>query len=169
MLFINILIIYIGGCSNGGFMTMNMIIQYPEYWAASYQVCEAYPFMVFKKDENGNYIFENDSKFPAITNERWLTDEKLNKIKNIPIWFIQSEDDIVSVPQSFSFPTYKELLKMGVKNCWYSFFENVKGVDIPEMKYFGHWSWIWLFNDQVNAVQDREKILNSNEFLHFLS
>ena len=34
--------VYIGGCSNGGFMTMNMIVHYPKYFAAAYPVCEAY-------------------------------------------------------------------------------------------------------------------------------
>lgn len=29
--------IYIGGCSNGGFMTMRMIVDYPKYFAAAYE------------------------------------------------------------------------------------------------------------------------------------
>lgn len=33
--------IYIGGCSNGGFMTMRMIMSYPEYFAAAYPICDA--------------------------------------------------------------------------------------------------------------------------------
>ena len=33
--------IYIGGCSNGGFMTMNMIMNYPDYFAAAYPICDA--------------------------------------------------------------------------------------------------------------------------------
>lgn len=33
--------IYLGGCSNGGFMTMRMIIDYPGFFAAAFPVCEA--------------------------------------------------------------------------------------------------------------------------------
>ena len=35
--------IYVGGCSNGGFMTVNMIFNFPDFFAAAYPVCEAYP------------------------------------------------------------------------------------------------------------------------------
>ncbi|KAK8849334.1 hypothetical protein M9Y10_018706 [Tritrichomonas musculus] len=158
--------VYIGGCSNGGYMTMNMLIQYPQYWAASYMVCEGYPFMIFKRDEDGNYISEGNSSCPTayeISDQRFFTDEKINSIKHIPMWFIQSHDDTIVIGSRYSFSSYRELLKKGAKNCWYSYFKNVKGVDIPGMKYFGHWSWIPLFNDQVTTVQNREKIMNSND------
>ena len=34
--------IYLGGCSNGGYMTMHMLIRNPRYFAAAYPTCEAY-------------------------------------------------------------------------------------------------------------------------------
>lgn len=34
--------IYIGGCSSGGYMTMLMIRDYPEYFAAALPVCEGW-------------------------------------------------------------------------------------------------------------------------------
>ena len=34
--------IYLGGCSNGGYMTMNMLIRHPKFFAAAYPTCEAY-------------------------------------------------------------------------------------------------------------------------------
>ncbi|MEE0979329.1 MAG: prolyl oligopeptidase family serine peptidase [Muribaculaceae bacterium] len=33
--------IYLGGCSNGGFMTMVLILENPDYFAAAFPVCEA--------------------------------------------------------------------------------------------------------------------------------
>ena len=33
--------IIIGGCSNGGYMTMEMILTYPDYFAAAFPICEA--------------------------------------------------------------------------------------------------------------------------------
>ena len=50
--------IYIGGCSNGGFMSMNMIIKHPDFFAAFYHICEIYAYYYFKKDENGLYIHD---------------------------------------------------------------------------------------------------------------
>ena len=60
--------IYIGGCSNGGYMTMEMVITYPDYFAAAYPICEAYA-------------------------DNAITDEQLERVKNLPIWFIYAEDD----------------------------------------------------------------------------
>lgn len=34
--------IIIGGCSNGGYMTMRMVIDHPEYFAAAFPICEAF-------------------------------------------------------------------------------------------------------------------------------
>ena len=48
--------IYLGGCSNGGYMTLNMLVTYPDYWAAAYPNCEAYAWAVFEKDADGNYV-----------------------------------------------------------------------------------------------------------------
>lgn len=31
--------IYIGGCSNGGYMTMEMLLHYPHYFAAAFPIC----------------------------------------------------------------------------------------------------------------------------------
>lgn len=156
--------IYIGGCSNGGYMSMNMIIKFPQMFAASYQTCEAHAFMVFERDNDGNYIHLKDNKSPTAvvkSDKRFFTDEKIEKIKNVPIWLIASNEDDTVLPSLFSLPTYKMFLKNGLKNVWFSFFKSVNGVDLPDMKYNGHWSWIRLFNDQVTHVQDREKIINS--------
>lgn len=160
--------IYLGGCSNGAFMSMTMLLTYPNYFAASYQTCEPYPFMVIKRDEKGEYISAgfNLPVFPTNvvnTEERFMTPEKIQILKDIPMWFEQSEDDPLVIGWRYGFPTYKELLKAGAKNCWFSYFQTVESVTLPGTKFFGHWSWVRLFNDQITKVQDREKILNSTD------
>ena len=135
--------IYLGGCSNGGYMSMNLTITYPNFFAATYQTCEANAYMVFKRDENGSYVHLKNNPSPTAvvqTNERWFTDDKMNLIKNLPIWLISSADDDTFLPHLFSLPTYKQLLKIGHKNAWFSFFKNFEGADIKGMKYNGHWS-----------------------------
>lgn len=162
--------IYIGGCSNGGYMTMNMVIKYPDMWAASYQTCTAYMFMVGKRDESGQYIIEEGAISPnqvVQTDVRWFSEEKINIVKNIPLWIVHSATDKLVIPWRYAFPAYQELLKAGAKNAWFSYFENVEGIDDKGVEYDGHWSWICLFNDQVSTVQDREKILHSTDMKYF--
>lgn len=162
--------IYIGGCSNGGYMAMNMIIKYPSRWAACYQTCEAYKFYIGKRDENGEYIMEEGAISPnqvVETDQRFFTDEKINAIKDIPIWFVHSKTDKLAIGWRYSFPSYQELLKAGAKNAWFSYFENVKSSENKEFEYDGHWSWVLLFNDEVRKVQNRELIMKSNDLKSF--
>ena len=83
------------------------------------------------------------------------------KIKNIPIWFINSANDNVVTPKDFSLPSYQALLKAGAKNAWYSYYESVKGIDVKNLEYLGHFSWTYVLNNKVGGVQDTKKIINS--------
>lgn len=122
--------IYIGGCSNGGYMTMNMIIRNPKYFAAAYPTCEAYA------DVN-------------------ISDNQIKQLAEENIWFVQSFDDTTVKPTEYCIPTYKRLMEAGAKNVWVSMFENVTGTDMPGQKLFGHFSWVYVFNDQVTAAQEQ--------------
>lgn len=125
--------IYLGGCSNGGYMTMNMLFNYRDYFAAYYPVCEAY--------SNAN-----------------ISDEKIDYIKDQNIYFIQSEDDSTCDPYLFAKPTFYRLIDKGASNIHYSLFDHVIGSDDKGHKYNGHWSWIYLFNNQVEKEFDNEKV-----------
>ena len=122
--------IYVGGCSNGGFMTMHMLIRNPRYFAAAYPTCEAYT------DE---YISDNEIKMLAEEN----------------IWFVQSYDDTTVDAKTHCIPTFQRLMKAGAKNVWMSMFEDVQGIDYPGQKLFGHFSWCYLFNDVVTHSQEQ--------------
>ena len=160
--------IYIGGCSNGGYMTVNMLVEYPEMFAAAYPNCEAYAFNEYARDESGNYVAESigNANGGAVriksTGKRFMSDEKIERIKHIPIWFVHSANDTIVNPLDFSLPTYQALVKSGAENVLYSYFENVFGVDDPSAEFFGHWVWVYLFNDKVNAVQEA-KVLSSGD------
>lgn len=122
--------IYIGGCSNGGYMTMNMLLRNPGFFAAAYPTCEAYA------DEN-------------------ISDTQIKQLAKENIWFVQSFDDTTVKPEQYCIPTYKRLMQAGAKNVWISMFENVTGTDTPGAKYFGHFSWVYVFNDQVTGAQEQ--------------
>ncbi len=122
--------IYLGGCSNGGYMTMNMMIRYPKYFAAAYPVCEAYA------DAN---ISDNDIASLAEQN----------------IWIVQSYDDTTVDGKTHCIPTFQRLMRAGAKNVWMSMFETVQGIDNPGQRLMGHFSWCYVFNDAVTMSQEQ--------------
>ena len=125
--------IYLGGCSNGGYMTMNMMFHYGDYFAAYYPTCEAYV--------NGR-----------------ISDAMIESIKDKNIWFILSNDDGTVAPDNFEKPTFDRLLKAGAENVHMTLFESVQGTDAPGVTYDGHWSWIYVFNDGVKKQFDNSKV-----------
>ncbi|WP_314293862.1 prolyl oligopeptidase family serine peptidase [Leptotrichia massiliensis] len=165
--------IYLAGDSNGGYMTVNMIITYPDYFAAAVPICEAYAYHEYARNSDGTYKTNNievsaGGKNSAIsrfveTKKLWVTNEKIQKMKKTPVWFIAAADDGIVTPKKFSLPTYRDLLRAGADNAWYSYYENVVGTDVPNSRFPGHFSWIYFLNNQVEGVQNRDKIKNSKD------
>ena len=124
--------IYLGGCSNGGYMTMHMLMRNPRYFAAAYPTCQAY------MDKN-----ISDNEIAALAEEN--------------IWFVQSYDDTTVDAKTHCIPTFQRLVKAGAKNVWMSMFETVEGIDNPGQKLFGHFSWCYLFNDAVTMSQEQSE------------
>lgn len=121
--------IYIGGCSNGGFMTMTMLLRNPGFFAAAYPTCQAYA------DAN-------------------ISDVQIKLLAKENIWIIQSADDTTVSPKDYSIPTYKRIIAAGAQNVWFSLFETVIGSDMGQ-KLMGHFSWAYVFNDEVTASQEQ--------------
>ena len=148
--------LYIGGCSNGGYMTINMLVSYPGVFAAAYPVCEPYA---------------ND----------WLTGEKLAALADTPIWLTAAKSDTIvtlyegywdeeppflyhvtaddsgqEVPvYEYSNALFDRLTKAGAADIHYSLFDKVldtTGQYANESgepyEYDGHWSWIYTLNNQ---------------------
>lgn len=114
--------IYVGGCSNGGYMSLKLILLYPDYFAAAYISALAY------KSE-------------------YLTDQELSRITHMPIWFLHAKDDRTTPPDDTVVPVYNRLQNLGAKKLNFSFFDHV--IDISgnyggmSRHYSGHWSWIY--------------------------
>lgn len=159
--------IYLGGCSNGGYMTVNMLVNYPDYFAAAYPCCEAYAFYEYARNEDGTYKVNEDAGMGTsafeLTENRWMTEEKIEAIKDIPTWFVVSADDFVVNPKLYVLPTYRALVSAGAENSWLSLYESIVGTDSPGSTYMGHFSWVYLFNNQVTGVQDKEAIAASTD------
>lgn len=132
--------IYVGGCSNGGFMTMKMLQSYPEYYAAAYPICE------------------------ALLDAR-ISDEDISRMKDIPIWFTQAKNDPVVLPEVYVLPTYKRLIEKGAGNVHLSLFDEVRdksgryfAEDGKPFEYNGHWVWIHALNNDCTDLVDGMEI-----------
>jgi len=122
--------IYVGGDSNGGYMTLCLARDYPNYFAAGFPVCEG-------------------------LNDRLITNADLNNIAKTPLWFVAAKTDQTLPPDINSVPTVARLRGIGA-NVQFSYFDNVhdtsglyKKADGSAYEYAGHWSWIYVFNDEV--------------------
>lgn len=122
--------IYIGGDSNGGYMTMLMIRDYPEYFAAAFPTCEGLA-------------------------DKLISDADIETFKKTPIWFTAAKTDTTLPPKDYVVPTFARLQAAGAENVHFSFFDNVidqtglyKKADGSAYEYPGHWSWIYVFNDK---------------------
>ena len=122
--------IYVGGCSNGGYMTMEMAVTYGNFFRAFYPCCEAY-------------------------SDSFVTDEDIQKLKDLPMWFIHAANDTTVNPENFTLATYKRLKDAGAKDVHLSYFVDVRGTDGNPQgnNYQGHYSWIYIFRDEVALDQ----------------
>lgn len=126
--------IYIGGDSNGGYMTMLMIRDYKDYFAAAFVACEA-------------------------LTDSLITDEQINEMKDLPIWFVAAKTDTVVPPIDYTVSTYSRLVNAGAEDVHMSLFNNVADTsglyqksDGTPYEYNGHWSWIYVYNNDVSKV-----------------
>lgn len=132
--------IYVGGCSNGGYMTMLLIRDYPDYFAAAYPVCEGLADTLVSDEDIATYMNQN-------------------------IWFVLAATDTTLDPVIYSVPTYVRLKEAGAENVHMTFFENVSDTsglyrqenDLPH-EYDGHWSWTYVYNNQVSANIGGEEV-----------
>jgi predicted peptidase len=115
-------------------MTMLMVRDYADYFAAAFPTCEA-------------------------LSDKLITDKDIQNIKKVPIWFTAAKTDTVVPPVNYVIPTYNRLIQAGAENVHFSFFDNVidttglyKKADGTPYEYTGHWSWIYVYNNQCSAI-----------------
>ncbi len=136
--------IYIGGCSNGGFMTMRMVLDYPDFFAAAYPICEA-------------------------LYDEVIGDADIEAIKHVPIWFVHARNDSVVKPEETAEPTFKRLIRAGARNVHFSLFdkvEDLRGLFADEgdpYEYHGHFSWIHALNDDCNLDYDGTPVVEDGK------
>ncbi|MGB5274116.1 MAG: prolyl oligopeptidase family serine peptidase [Flavobacteriaceae bacterium] len=133
--------IYVGGCSNGGYMALKLIMLHPDYFAAGYISALAYQ-------------------------SEYISDAQINAIKGVPIWFVHSKDDRTTIPEKTVVPVYERLIGAGAPNVHFSYYDHV--TDITgffggnNYYYNGHWSWIYSHANRAKLDYDGTPVMYQN-------
>ena len=132
--------IYVGGCSNGGYMALKLMLKDPDYFAAGFISALAYQ-------------------------SQYLSDEQIKSVAHIPIWFVHAKDDTTTRPEATVLPVYERLKAQGAKDVHLSYYDHV--VDItgffggPGHRYNGHWSWIYSHANHARLDFDGKPVTTS--------
>lgn len=134
--------VVITGCSNGGYMTILMAINYGDEYDAYVPICEALPNAL-------------------------ITDDQVKALAGLDMYYVYSEDDTTVDPSLHEAPLLKRLEKAGAKHTYVSTTEHVvdtTGVYFMDengqptledtgtpYQYMGHWSWLYFFNNECDA------------------
>lgn len=164
--------IYLAGCSNGGYMTLNLAINNPDYFAALVPQAAAYSYYDYERNEDGTYrTVPSETSFSGEAFVRsdslYFDESKVEALRNTPIWFVHAANDTIVDPEAYALPIYKALIDRGAQNKWFSYYETVQGLDMKGVDYLGHWSWIYFFNNQVSGVQDVKQVAENEGLTGF--
>jgi predicted peptidase len=130
--------IYVGGCSNGGYMSLKLILEHPTYFAAGYISALAY-------------------------NNEFISDAQVQLLKQVPIWFVHAKDDMTTKPDETVVPLYHRMKQAGAKNVVLSYYDNVTDVTGffggKDFHYNGHWSWVYSHANVARTDFDGSSVL----------
>lgn len=123
--------VIICGCSNGGYMTMMMAMNYGDEYDAYVPICEA-------------------------VSDEMISDEQIEVLAKQPIFFIYAKNDPLVVPDVCEEPTIARLREAGAENLHVFAPDDVHdttgrftGEDGEPLQQFGHGSWQYFFNNEA--------------------
>lgn len=127
--------VIIAGCSNGGFMGMALALEYGAEYNAYMLLCEA-------------------------MEDRFITDNQIEKLKTLPLYFVYSTQDPLVVPQEYELPTIERLKKAGATSVQVAELDTIvdtSGTIKDEagnaFDFGGHSVWVPFFNNEVESDQ----------------
>lgn len=133
--------IYVGGMSNGGYMTVRMILDYPGFFAAGVPTCE---------------VFYSEN----------IDEEMLAILAKTPLWFVHSKkDEIVPVFETV-IPTYKRLKSAGASNVHLTLYDQLfrdpnrfRDAFGRKVKGFNHAVWNYVLDNECRTEIDGTFVL----------
>ncbi len=137
--------IYLTGISNGGFMTVRMLLDYPGFFAAGAPGCT--PFY----EEN-------------------VTAQVAETLKEIPLWLVHSKDDPVVPLSETARPLYRSLRAAGARNLHFTLYDEVtdptgeyKDAAGRPKRYVGHAVWVPMLDNACRLDLDGTRVLDDGE------
>ena len=124
--------IYVGGCSNGGYMTMALLLEAPDLFAAAFPTCQAYQ-------------------------DSWLTNADIQTLKNIPLWFTHSALDQICPPGQSTFPTAERLRAAGAGNLH---LVKLGEISVDSHTYDPHYAWVPVLSGQCSDPATGESLFS---------
>ncbi|HEX5789301.1 MAG TPA: prolyl oligopeptidase family serine peptidase, partial [Woeseiaceae bacterium] len=132
--------VYVAGASNGGWLTVRLLLDYPHYYAAAVAVCEP-------------------------LNLDYVSEEELRGIVDVPLWLVTAATDRLVKPEEFPVPLYTTLRTLGAKDVHLTLLPRVEDMsgeyvaaDGTPHEYDGHWSWIPFYNDHLALIEDADGV-----------
>lgn len=137
--------IYITGISNGGFMTMRMLLDYPNFFAAAAPGCTPY------------YVANIDN-------------DDIQSLIHTPIWFVHAKKDELVDPYETTVPLYKMLRNLGHDNLHFTFLDEVvdptgqyKDELGRPLKIFNHGVWVPMLDDVIKQDYNGLAVIEGEE------
>lgn len=123
--------VIISGCSNGGFMAMRLAMDYGSNYDAYVLICEA-------------------------MEDKYISDNDIENLKDLPLYFIYSNDDPTVKPELYEIPTIERLKAANASNLHVTTFDSIldttgrfKDESGNPYNFGGHSSWIPFLNNEA--------------------
>lgn len=129
--------VYVCGCSNGGFMTLRLILDNPERYAAGIPICPSFKYS-------------------------WLHDEDVQKLKDMPLWFVHALNDPEVKIDETSIPIYERLKKEGNDNLHFTPYDKIVDPDFGN-EYSGHFAWVYALRNLCREDIDARPVFVDGE------
>ena len=129
--------IYIGGLSNGGFMTCRMIADYPGFFAAAVPVCAPWVGELATADE-----------YAAMA--------------RTPQWWVQVSDDPIVRPETHLKAAWPQLQAAGAKELHATYYDHIEDAEGKHL--IGHFVWIQAYNDDPRTDLDGSLVRGADGF-----
>ena len=102
-------------------------------------------------------IYNTSVYFDNTYQDSWLSDEDIQVLKNIPLWFTHSELDQICPPSQSTFPTVERLRAAGADNVHLI---QLRDISVDSYRYNPHYAWIPVLNGQCSDPATGETLFS---------
>lgn len=113
-------------------MTVKLVMDYPEMFAASFPICEAYKTNL-------------------------ISDEEVVKLASVPTWFVHCVNDPVVDINTTAIDLYERMKEAGAENLHFSLYDSIVDPDYGNT-YNGHFAWVYSLKNLCTTDYDGSNV-----------